>query len=62
MEDIEKIVFDPTVMKLLETYNKPEFQQLQKTVISPEFQRSVQLANKLQKYYEKMKNLDYGEK
>lgn len=54
IDDIEKIVGDPSVMKLMEVYNKPEFQELQKVFNNPEFQMAMRTANKLQKYFEKL--------
>lgn len=53
IDAIEKIIDDPAIMKLMELYNKPEFQELQKTFSNPEFQTAIQVANKLQKYFEK---------
>ena len=52
IDAIQKILSDPSVMKLMEIYSKPEFQELQKTFLSPEFQKTMQVANKMQKYFE----------
>lgn len=54
MDAIEKIIGDPAVMKLMEMYSNPEFQELQKTFSNPEVQKTIQVANKLQKYFEKL--------
>ncbi len=53
LSDIEKIIDDTAIMKLMEIYNKPEIQELQKTFNNPEFQMAIQVANKLQKYFKK---------
>lgn len=47
-ENTNTILKDPSLLKLLETFNTPEFQKLQQTFSSPEFQNAVQMANKIQ--------------
>ncbi len=53
LPDIEKIVDNPAVVKLMELCNKPEFQELQNTLSSPQVQAAIQTANKVQKYLDK---------
>lgn len=54
LSNIERVINDPSILKLIETCNKPEFQQLQKTFSSPEFQKTMQVVNKLQKYFDSL--------
>lgn len=42
------ILKDPSLLKLLKTFNTPEFQKLQQTFSSPEFQNAIQVANQIQ--------------
>lgn len=56
IENIQKIIDDPAITKLIETCNKPEFQQLHKTFSSPEFQNMLQITDRLKKYFERLNN------
>lgn len=47
-ENTNTLLKDPSLLKLLETFNTPEFQKLQQTFSSPEFQNAVQMVNKIQ--------------
>lgn len=51
---IEKIANDPSVKKIMELYSMPGFQQLQKTISSTEFQKAMQVANMVQKYFDRL--------
>lgn len=53
MSDVQKLLSNPDIIRLMEVYNQPEFQQLQKTFSNPEFQAAIQVANKLQHYFNK---------
>lgn len=47
-KDINTILKDPSLSKLVQTFSTPEFQKLQQTFSSPEFQNAIQVANKIQ--------------
>lgn len=46
-KDINTILKDPSLSKLVQTFSTPEFQKLQQTFFSPEFQNAIQVANKI---------------
>lgn len=47
-DDINLILNNSSIKKLIETFNTPEFQKLQQTFSNPEFQKAIQTANALQ--------------
>lgn len=53
LSDIQKIVNNPDVMKLMEIYNQPAFKEMQETFSSPDVKAAIQIANKLQGYFDK---------
>lgn len=53
LTDVEKILTNPDIIKLMEMYNQPAFQELQKTFANVEFQNAIKVANQLQKYFNK---------
>lgn len=52
LSDIQKVLSNPDIIRLMEVYNQPEFQELQKTFSNPEFQAAMQAANQLQHYFD----------
>lgn len=46
-KDINTILKNPSLSKLVQTFSTPEFQKLQQTFFSPEFQNAIQVANKI---------------
>ena len=47
-ENTNPILKDPSLLKLLGTFNILEFQKLQQIFCSPEFQNAIQIANKIE--------------
>lgn len=47
-KDVNTILKDPSLSKLIQTFSTPEFQKLQQTFYSSEFQNAIQVANKIQ--------------
>ena len=48
IKNTDPILNNPSLIKLIETFNTPEFQKLQQTFSNPEFQKALQVANALQ--------------
>ena len=53
LSKIQDIMSSPEVLKLMEIYNQPEFKKMQETFNNPEVQVAIQIANKLQRYFDK---------
>lgn len=53
LADIQELMSNPEVLKLIEVYNQPAFREMQKTLNNPEVQNAIQIANKLQSYFDK---------
>lgn len=53
LSDIQELMSNPEVLKLMEVYNQPAFQELRETLNSPEVRAAMQVANKLQSYFDK---------
>lgn len=47
-KDVNTILKDPSLSKLIQIFSTPEFQKLQQTFYSSEFQNAIQVANKIQ--------------
>lgn len=52
LSDIQKALSNPDIIKVMEVFNQPAFQELRKTFSNPEFQAAIQAANKLQHYFD----------
>lgn len=52
LSDIRDLMSSPEVLKLMELYNQPAFREMQKTLNNPEVQAAIQIANKLQGYFD----------
>lgn len=55
MESLNQVLNDPAVIKLMKTMNTPEMLRLREIYANPEFQATIQVANKLQKYFKDLK-------
>lgn len=53
LSNIQDIMSSPEVLKLMEIYNQPAFQEMQKALNNPEVQAAIQIANKVQGYFDK---------
>lgn len=52
LSDIRNLMSSPEVLKLMELYNQPAFREMQETLNNPEVQAAIQIANKLQGYFD----------
>ena len=53
LADIQKMVSSPEIIKLMELCNQPAFRELRETFNNPEIQNAIQIANKIQSYFDK---------
>lgn len=53
LSDIQELMSNPDVLKLMEIYNQPAFREMQATLNNPEIQNAIQIANKIQSYFDK---------
>lgn len=53
LSKMQDIMSSPEVLKLMEIYNQPEFKKMQETFNNPEVQAAIEIANKLQHYFDK---------
>lgn len=53
LSDIKELMSSPEFLKLMNVYNQPAFREMQETLNSPEVQNAIQIANKLQSYFNK---------
>lgn len=52
LSDIRDLMSSPEVLKLMELYNQPAFREMQETLNNPEVQAAIQIANKVQGYFD----------
>lgn len=53
LSNIQDIISSPEVLKLMEIYNQPAFREMQETLNNPDVQTAIQIANKVQSYFDK---------
>lgn len=53
LSNIKNKMSSPEVLRLMEIYNQPEFKKMQETFNNPEVQAAIQIASKLQHYFDK---------
>ena len=52
LSDMQELMSKPEIIKLMELCNQPAFRELRETFNSPEIQSAIQIANKLQSYFD----------